>query len=199
VPIDRDEAVLAALALEGLAFGPVAGRDDYVTALYPYDSRGSALSQARGQSSCGLTCEAILRAVGVDEPNQPYERSWHAPIQRLPAVVWQRERAKRCGAWVDATRWDASRSLPIIGDMVEIDGPSHVLTIIDGERFECVSIDGGQPDDHNLDDKKRPRPTAIKRRTRTFVESGDKLLLGSRVVVGWIDLDLMRLGIGATA
>lgn len=187
MPIDRDETVLAALALEGLAFGPVAHRDDYVTALYPYDSRGSALSQARGQSSCGLTCEAILRAVGVDEPDQPYERSWHAPIQRLPAVVWQRERAKRCGAWVDATHWTADRQLPIVGDMVEIDGPSHVLTIIDGERFECVSIDGGQTDAQN-----ESRPTAISRRARTFVEIGGKLLLGSRTVVGWIDLGLMR-------
>jgi hypothetical protein len=178
--------MLAALALEGLAFGPASTRDAYVAALYPHDTAGGALSQARGQSSCGLVCEAILRAVGVDE-GQAYERSWHAPIQRLPAVVWQRERAKRCGAWVDATHWDASRSLPVIGDMVEIDGPSHVLTIIDDERFECVSIDGGQTDAQN-----GARPTAISRRARTFVETDGKLLLGSRVVVGWIDLSLMR-------
>tara|TARA_R110000868_G_scaffold93573_1_gene258788 strand:+ start:6236 stop:6451 length:216 start_codon:yes stop_codon:yes gene_type:complete len=71
--------------------------------------------------------------------------------------------------------------------MVEIDGPSHVLTIIDGERFECVSIDGGQTDAQN-----ESRPTAISRRARTFVEIGGKLLLGSRTVVGWIDLGLMR-------
>ena len=99
---------------------------------------------------------------------------------------------------MDATRWDASRQLPIIGDMVEIEGPSHVLTIIDGERFECVSIDGGQPDYDNLDDKRRPRPTSIKRRARVFEELGNQLRLrdpvtgSSRVVVGWIDLSLMR-------
>lgn len=195
MPVDRDAIVARALALVGLSYG--ATRDRYVDALYPHDVRGVALSMAGSQSSCGLTCEAILRTVGI-ESLEPYAASLRGA--RLPAVVWQREEAKRRGAWVDATTWDESRQLPIMGDMVEIGGGghgwsdpgvyagSHVLTLVCGERYGCDSVDGGQSDPQNS-----ARPTAIGRRARRFDERGRQLWLvdtdgRGRRVAGWIDV-----------
>ena len=195
--VERDSVVWAALAVEGLSFS--ATRDRYVDALYPYDKRADAMGMGRSQSSCGGTCEAILRAVGV-ECKTPYAQSFTGG--RLPWLVWQRDEAQRRGAWVDARKWDARRQLPIAGDMVEI-GPearggapalSHVLTIVDGERFDCISIDGGQSDPGNVDPKTGARPTAIFRRARRFEERGPSLWLvdndsaRARRVVGWIDV-----------
>lgn len=196
MPVDRDAVVWAALALDGLSFG--ATRDRYVDALYPHDRRADAMGMGRGQSSCGGTCEAVLRAVGIDCP-VPYVLSLTG--KRLPWLVWQREEAKKRGAWVDARAWDASRQLPIAGDMVEI-GPeaeggapalSHVLTIVGGERYACESVDGGQPDAANADPVRGPRPTAICRRLRHFDERPGQLWLvddgtaRARRVHGWID------------
>lgn len=204
VPVDRDDVVAAARALAGLSYGKT--RDAYVAALYPGVERGNARSQASGQSSCGLTCEAILRACGLAVPPV---RSWPPPHGTLPPVVWQREEAKRRGAWVDATVWGIERQLPIAGDMVEIGGDgrgwgdpgvyagSHVLTLVDGERYDAVSVDGGQPDAANVRAHAGPGPTAIALRVRAFDERPDQLWLvdpatrKGRRVAGWIDVSLM--------
>lgn len=193
--------IAAAEALCGLSYS--AARDAYVSALYPHDDRGAALSMARGQSACGLVCEAVLRAAcGIDAP--AYAGSLTGA--RLPAVVWQREAARARGAWVDAMAWDESRQLPSVGAMVEVGGSDshvvwsdpgvyggpHVETLVGGQKFEAEAIAGGQPDAAN-----GYRPTAIKRVYRRFDERPGQLWLvdpetrKGRRVSGWIDTSLL--------
>jgi hypothetical protein len=204
--MDRDAIAAAATALAGLSYGGT--RERYVATLYPHDTHADALSMGSSQSSCGLVCEAILRTQGVDCP-LPYVTSFRTRA-RLPVVSWQREEARRRGAWVDARVWGAERQLPILGDMVEIGGDtpawgdvgtyagSHVLTIVGGERFACESVDGGQSDAQN-----KGRSTAIARRERLFDERGNQLWLVSpetgkgRRVQGWVDVGLLGIGAGA--
>lgn len=192
MPLSREAVVARALELEGLSFGLT--RDRYCAELYPLDTKADALSMGSSQESCGLTCEAILRPFGIASP-LPYVASFRTR-ERLPAVVWQREEAKKRGAWVDALKWGPERQLPILGDMVEITGPAHVLTIVGGERFDCESIDGGQPDAANFNATTGQRSTAIRRRVRRFDERPGELWLvcpgqRDRRVVGWIDVSLL--------
>jgi hypothetical protein len=204
--MDRDTIAAAAEDLAGVSYG--ATRERYIATLYPHDTHADALSMGASQSSCGLVCEALLRTQGVDCP-LPYASSFRTRA-RLPAVSWQREEARKRGAWVDALTWSADRQLPILGDMVEIGGAlppfadpglyygPHVLTIVGGDRFDCVSIDGGQSDAQN-----KGRVTAIARRERTFDERGKQLWLvdpatrKGRRVTGWIDVGLLGIGAGA--
>lgn len=199
--MDREIVAARALELDGLSFG--ATPDRLIAALYPNDTRADALSMGRGQSNCGGTCEAILRLAGGPSCPLPYVASFRTR-ERLPWLIWQREEAKKRGAWVDARAWGPERQLPILGDMVEIGGDTpawgdpgvysgpHVLTIVGGERFDCDSVDGGQSDPLN-----GGRPTAIRRRARRFDERGDQLWLvdpetrKGRRVSGWIDVSLL--------
>ena len=204
--MDRDAIAAAAIELEGLSYGGT--RERYIATLYPHDTHADALSMGSSQSSCGLVCEALLRTQGVD-CLLPYVSSFRTRA-RLPVVSWQREEAKRRGAWVDARVWSADRQLPILGDMVEIGGDSpawgdpgvyagsHVLTIVGGERFDCISIDGGQGDAKN-----KGRSTAIARRERLFDERPGQIWLvdpatgNGRRVAGWIDVGLLGISAGA--
>lgn len=199
--IDVPAAVDHLVTLEWLAWGPISTREAYTAALYPHDTPGDAHSMARAQSSCGLVCEAALRAGGCDAAwlRLPYASSLHGT--RYPAVVAQETAARQRGVWIDALRGTDAR--PQVGDMVRIGGDTpgvtwsdpgvyagaHVLTVIgiDGDHVE--SIDGGQTDAAN-----GGRPTAIRRVSRVLATRGDALWLVSpstgrgRRVAGWIDV-----------
>lgn len=59
-------------------------------------------------------------------------------------------------------------------------GVAHGFVVVGTGGAEIMSVDGGQDDQLNLDDKKRPRPTAIRSRTRTLVRKANGWWLGDR-------------------
>lgn len=158
----RERAVAKALDLVGLAPGASA----YTRELYPHDSPAVAAQMATRQSGCGLTCEAILRAAGVDDEVllEPYgpRCTGKGPY----AVVHQVALALQCGAWVDTMHVDADPDMfvpPQPGDMWlqglgNASGAvpgwyrgtqaayEHVGTVVEtGEGRRFASVEGGQP------------------------------------------------------
>ena len=164
----------AALALAGLSYGDPASRGRYIANLYPYDDPAVADQLASGQESCGLTCEAILRAVGVDGSidwrrkeqgahveqrvdllRVPYNQRWCTPPREgeygLGAVSYQLELARQHGAlWACPSTIEETLDLCEPGAMVQLEGPAHVLTVIgrlpDGS---LETVEGGQVDGRN--------------------------------------------------
>ena len=59
-------------------------------------------------------------------------------------------------------------------------GVAHGFVVVGTGGDAVMSVDGGQDDHLNLDDKKRPRPTAIRSRTRTLVHKPNGWWLGDR-------------------
>lgn len=164
----------AARALAGLSYGDPATRGRYIANLYPYDAPQVADQMASGQESCGLTCEAILRAVGVDGSidwrrkeqgahvemrvdllRVPYALRWCTPPREgeygLGAVSYQLELARQHGAlWACPGSVEEALDLCEPGAMVQLEGPAHVLTVIgrlaDGS---LETVEGGQVDGRN--------------------------------------------------
>lgn len=59
-------------------------------------------------------------------------------------------------------------------------GVAHGFVVVGTGGDAVMSVDGGQDDLANLDSKGRPRPTAIRSRTRTLVRKGNGWWLGDR-------------------
>jgi len=214
----HDALVAYALSLDGLSYGRTPAR--YTAELYPYDTPQQAKQMASSQSSCGLVCEAILRASGMDGriswrgvPTNGLAIPYAARYRRVPAVAYQVELARQRRHWVSSS---GLRNEPLVspevGDMVLIGhggapdwgGVEHVLTVtgITGEQIE--SIDGGQVDPLN-----DGRPTAIRLVVRLLVrrqEQGELWLVppgtklssggkpfGGKRVQGWIKAPLLPL------
>lgn len=59
-------------------------------------------------------------------------------------------------------------------------GVAHGFVVVGTGGAEVMSVDGGQDDHLNLDSKGRPRPTAIRPRTRTLVHKHNGWWLGDR-------------------
>lgn len=204
----RQRAVDAALALVGLAY-PAAR---YEAELYPHDAPASRHQMAGHQSSCGLTCEAILRAVGADAPvlGQPYGP--RSIGQGVPALAWQESWARQVGAWVDTKLVDPRDfEPPEPGDMWRQGSGSdprwyqgkqlryeHVGTVVeagegtDGQLF--TSVEGGQP---GIASKVRrwvvtPLGELWTCRAETPIDTAGRPVDGARVA-GYIDLSLVPL------
>jgi hypothetical protein len=64
--------------------------------------------------------------------------------------------------------------------LAEWGGVAHGFVVVGTGGDAVMSVDGGQDDFANLDDKKRPRPTAIRARTRTLVRKANGWWLGDR-------------------
>lgn len=164
----------AALALEGLSYGNRATRSRYIANLYPYDAPAVADQLASGQESCGLTCEAILRAVGVDGTigahrrvngaivavredllRVPYALRWCVPPGEgeygLGAVSYQLELARQHAAlWGCPATVAETLDLCEPGSMFQLEGPAHVLTVT--RRLEdgtLETVEGGKLDGNN--------------------------------------------------
>lgn len=212
----HDSLVAYALSLAGLSYGK--SPDRYTRELYPYDNPQQAKQMASSQSSCGLVCEAILRACGIDgritwrgSPINGLKVPYGGRYRRLPAVAYQVELARQRRQWVSSSglRKEPLAS-PDVGDMVLIGhggapdwgGTEHVLTVtgLTGEHIE--SIDGGQVDPAN-----EGRTTAIRLVMRRLVRreaQGELWLvppdtrlspggrpLGGKRVQGWIKAPLL--------
>lgn len=206
--MSADAIVSYALSLVDLSEGATPER--YRALLFPHDSAAQAAQMAHVDSSCGLTCEAILRGSEVDG-----RIDWHGhQLDGLAvpyatrfagccAVVYQGELAQQRGLWVSAdARGDA---LPTPGCMATIgatppcakraDNPEawdrwlaawggvpHVLTFTDDNGG---TIEGGQTDPHN-----GFRSTAIKAGKRVLRVAEGHLWCGTandrgRRVLGW--------------
>lgn len=137
----------------------------------------------QGLSTCAMVAIGILRWSGVASPliQSPY-RSGDG-LER--AIEYGQSR----GAWHRATFNDAQ--LPLPGDVVEVDGPMHVLTVVGVERPAggnpvIVSVDGGQVGGGGLQ--------AITLRRREWFLGGGVPSLDGRPVVGWLDVSKLEYG-----
>ncbi len=163
----RSRACSYASSLIGLGFynGPQA-RAGYEQAIVPFDPPGVAAELAAKLSSCGLTCEAILRAVNVADKRLYVPYGPRSTGHGLPAVALQKQIALENQAWTDTTSFEDNLDLPGTsfpqpGDMI-LQGHGgggaawfrtpypfeHVWTLVsfdsDGKGF--WSVDGGEPD-----------------------------------------------------
>lgn len=177
--MSADAIVAAALHHCGLSFsGP--SRAIYLEALYPADASAARAQMGTSQSSCGLTCEAILRLAEVDGTMRwrGVERDWlrvpYAERLRVSAcaVAVQAELGRQRGLWCSVEKHVEGAQLPESGDMLLIGhsapgwgGVEHVFTVVSRDGLLLTSIDGGQTDQGN-----GGRPTAIREVTRELVE-----------------------------
>lgn len=180
--MSADAIVANALPFEGLSAGGTPEAFD--RAIFPYDTPAAARDMARGQSCCGTTCEAILRRAEVDGTMRFHGqvRDWlRAPyaLRMGSVIIYQRDLGKLHGCWVDATILGSARPEP--GDMVEVEGPAHVLTVT-GQNPDgsLETIEGGQPDAVTGED------SAILRKRRVMSVRGGRLYLDNRRVAGWL-------------
>jgi hypothetical protein len=194
--VSADAIVSYALTLEGLSFGDT--REKYIAVIYPFDNSAQARQMGATQESCGLTCEAILRASEVDGTckllgiTRDHLRVPYA--SRLGTTVSMQEQlGHERGLWVSATQ--AGRPDIEAGDMVTIGGgaafggTTHALTVTGvGTDGLLETIEGGQPDPGN-----GGHCTAIRRKRReVYVRNGGLWLRSAgvpeagRQVRGWL-------------
>jgi hypothetical protein len=183
--VSTDAICLAANSFENLSAGGTPERFD--AAVFPHDTRADARSMAVGQKCCGKTCEAILDLAQVDGTFRfnGKVRDWlrDPSVNRMgSAVRFQRELGQAKGCWVDASRWRPGDPTLIASDMVELEDPAHVGTVVwvsdDGAIVEL--IEGGQPDKVTGED------SAILRKRRRVSVRGGRLYLDNRRVAGWL-------------
>ena len=129
-----------------------------------------------GLSTCAMVAIGILRWSGVASP------LIQAPYRSGDGLERAIEYARSVGAWHVATFGETS--LPLPGDVVEVDGPMHVLTVVGVEQSPganptIVSVDGGQVGTGGLQ--------GIRLRKRQWELGGAGPALDGRRVVGWID------------
>jgi hypothetical protein len=193
--MSADAIVMAAEALDGLSFG--ATREKYVVALLPYDQPTQGRAMASSMSSCGLTCEAILRAAGVDG-----RMLWRGKDQdwlRVPygsriatAVSCQLMLGYARQLWHEVGAYRAGDPLPEPGDMLMVGGPAgwggvqHVLTVLGRDGLKMATVEGGQTDPKN-----GFRSTGIRRVERVLRGVTGALWCGGpavqgRRVQGWL-------------
>lgn len=181
--MSRDAIVYSAAPFAGLSAGGTP--EAFEAAVFPFDTTADAHSMARAQSCCGTTCEAILRAATVDGTMRRCNvtRDWlRAPyaLRIGSAIAFQRELGQARGCWIDCHKHAPGDPLPGEGDMPELEGPAHVLTIVKRDGMDLVTIEGGQPDAIT------GKTSAITRKTRKMTERGGRLYIGDRACVGWL-------------
>ena len=150
----RRGLVEAALALVSLQPTDLA----YQQALYPFDPPAQARQLATHQSGCGLTYEAEMRAIGVDEPllyGPVGPRSIHGG--REYPIALERDDESRWGGLTDCAVW-TTQNQPEPGDACVIGcsacrgvwsrnsyASEHefLVVLVDGDVVH--SVDGGQP------------------------------------------------------
>lgn len=181
--MSADAIVYSAEPLAGLSAGGTP--ETFEAAVFPCDTPAAARSMARGQTCCGTTCEAILRAAGVDGTMRRagITRDWlRAPyaLRIASAISYQRELGQLRGCWTDCRKHAPGDPLPEPGDMPEVEGPAHVFTIVGRQGMTIATIEGGQPDEHT------GHCSAILRKTRVMSERGGRLYIGDRACVGWL-------------
>ncbi len=183
--MSNDAIVYSAEPFAGLSAGGTPEAFD--AAVFRNDTGANARQMAMGQSCCGTTCEAILCVATVDGTVawNGVTRDWlrYPYAARIgSAIIFQRELGKARGCWVDCTKHAQGDALPDAGDMPEVTGPAHVLTIVRRDGMKLITIEGGQPDKDNPSGK----ASAITRKTRTMSERDGKLYIDNRVCVGWL-------------
>jgi hypothetical protein len=156
---------------------------EYGLLLLPFDTTYHRAEMAESQSFCGLTCEAILRGAGVDGTLRGEDGLRVPYASRLgTTVAYQRELGQARGCWHDASRHGPDSPLPKPGDMVEIAGPAHVLTVVrELPHGGLETVEGGQ-----IDPKNKGLCTAILRKRRVLSVRGTRLYLDERPVTGWL-------------
>ncbi len=137
-----------------------------------------------GMSTCAMVALGLLRRCGVACPDimDGYHDDMSSGLR--VAIDWARGLLPR-PAWV--TPIHGLR--PGLGDIVQVLGPMHALTVIGWEELAdgtliCVSVDGGQVGLDGLQ--------MISVCRRPWVErAGSSPVLGGRRVDGWLDVDLV--------
>jgi hypothetical protein len=184
--MSNDAIVMVADAIapvidEGPSWGSCPER--YGMLLFPLDIPFHRKGMASGEESCGLTCEAILRGAEVDGTLRGRDGLRVPYASRLGSTVaYQRELGQARGCWHDASRHAPGDPLPRPGDMVELAGPAHVLTVVrELPHGGLETVEGGQVDPLN-----GGRCTAILRKRRVLSVRGARLYLDERPVTGWL-------------
>jgi len=137
------------------------------------DSNGA--EHVQGISTCGLVALGVWRMLNVDAPQlySPYRSG--AAVSEVVSI------AKSMSAW-------RTSGTPNPGDVVVLIAPwEHVLTVYSFSPDDgvLVSVDGGQTDSQGQQ--------AVKRCTRTWVQSGSKTTLGKSTVYGYVDVTQLSL------
>lgn len=135
---------------------------------------------AGGISTCAMVALGLLRRAGAD--CEDIRDGYHDDLGTGLRVAksWARSLTPR-PAWI----MPIPGLRPGVGDVVQVLGPMHVATVIGWDGDVCVTVDGGQahPDDGL-------QCIAVRRRVWVDTPHGGAVL-GSRVVDGWIDVQLL--------
>lgn len=156
----RAQFVALALAVEGLSDAP-ATRERYRDAIIPCpsDRDSPVMAAAMGaMSSCGLTARGLMWRAGVRHP------LLSSPYRVQMAIVDVEQIAEDCKALRPP-----SYSFGL-GDILIVEAPEHVLTVVERVANRVTSIDGGQRDKAGYE--------AILRRERTYYTTGSPRLDG---------------------
>ncbi len=188
--LDMRRAIVAnALSIVGLHGGTPNTVDAFQALLGPM-SDGSPgrwpLSKPYGRggmSTCAMVCLGLLRRVGVDDPD--ILDGYHDDMgSGLGTAIDLARLLRPRPAWIRP----AAGLLPSPGDMVQVLGPMHALTVIGWEEAPdgtliCVSIDGGQVGLDGLQ--------MVSECRRPWREDARGARLGHRRVDGWIDVMML--------
>jgi hypothetical protein len=157
--------------------------EQYGMIVLPLDTPADRRQIAERESLCGLTCEDILRGAGVDGTLYGKDALRVPYASRIgTTVAYQRQLGQARGCWHDASRHATGDPLPRPGDMVELAGPAHVLTVVrELPHGGLETVEGGQIDPLN-----GGRCTAILRKRRVLSVRGSRLYCDERPVTGWL-------------
>jgi len=131
----------------------------------------------QGVSTCGLTCRGLWRRMGVDMP------ALYQSYVFGTAISAEKYFAQNNKCWQSPVPDSTLRPSP--GDYLIIGSgtATHVLTVIQWQDDQLISVDGGQTNDKNLQ--------CVLKRTRPWTIKNNVAYLGDRPVVGWIIFDML--------
>jgi hypothetical protein len=145
-----------------------------------------------GMSTCAMVALGLLRRLGVAcvDIMDGYHDNMGSGLR--VAINWARGLDPR-PAWIRPQY--GLRPEP--GDIVQVLGPMHALTVVGWEEspdgtLMCVSVDGGQA--HPVDGLQ-----CVTLRKRPWIETPTSARLGGRECDGWIDVDLLQYSGPVTA
>jgi len=152
--------------------GPVNGRWDLDRPFKCYQSNGRWITE--GVSTCALVCRGLWRRIKVDM-NALYNNYVFGT-----AISAEKQFAIMHNTWIEGQT--AGSLIPSNGDYLIIGNNIniHALICIGWNKDIMISVDGGQIDSIGLQ--------CIKQCERRWIIKSDGPYLGTRKVLGWINL-----------
>jgi len=122
--------------------GPEARQRAYADRLFPGTNARLAARMADAMYSCALNYRAACRVAGVDFP--PFSEDYS---QHIGSAVSEIETmARGCGAYLSARDIIDGTWTPDAGDALVVDGPVHVIVIVERVEQGYLTSEGGAPE-----------------------------------------------------